>query len=127
MVPLLLILIIVLKLMVSLFRLLTAIGIGVTNVDSDDSDDIHDKRMSFIGQVNSVLCFFNYLYSSTKQKLFHIYCSSFLVVSYGLLLTPILVIFVLLGIRLLDISGFYQIGHTVLYYHCLLVAYLFMI
>lgn len=49
----------------------------IINAVSDDSDDIHDKRMSFIGQVNSVLCFFNSLYSSTKQKLFHSYCSSF--------------------------------------------------
>ena len=42
----------------------------------DDIDDIQQRRNSFIGQTNSVLCFFNKLNTSVKLKLFKSYCSS---------------------------------------------------
>ena len=47
------------------------------NSKFDDSDDIEDRRISFVGQVNSVLCFFGKLKSSTKLHLFNSYCTSF--------------------------------------------------
>ena len=43
----------------------------------EDTNDIEDKRNSFIGQVNSVLCYFGKLNSSTKLRLFNSYCNSF--------------------------------------------------
>mgnify|MGYP006335670613 FL=1 len=42
----------------------------------DDIDDIRQRRNSFIGQTNNVLCFFNKLDTSVKLKLFKSYCSS---------------------------------------------------
>jgi hypothetical protein len=42
----------------------------------DDTDDIMHRRNLFIGQVNSVLCFFADLDSLVKVKLFKAYCCS---------------------------------------------------
>ena len=41
-----------------------------------DAADINNRRNNFVGQVNSVLCFFNNLNSSIKYKLFQSYCMS---------------------------------------------------
>ena len=41
-----------------------------------DTADITNRRNTFVGQVNSVLCFFNNLNSSIKYKLFQSYCMS---------------------------------------------------
>jgi len=41
----------------------------------DDSDDIFNRRIHFIGQVNSLLCFFNKSDLLVKIKLFKSYCS----------------------------------------------------
>ena len=41
-----------------------------------DTADINNRRNNFVGQVNSVLCFFNNLNSSIKYKLFQSYCMS---------------------------------------------------
>ena len=43
----------------------------------DDTDDIQQRRNSFIGQTNNVLCFFNKLNTSVKLQLFKSYCCSF--------------------------------------------------
>jgi len=43
---------------------------------SDEQDILH-RRNAFIGQVNSVLCFFGKLPSAVKARLFHSYCISF--------------------------------------------------
>jgi hypothetical protein len=42
----------------------------------DDTDDISNRRNHFIGQVNSLLCYFNKMDLSVKIKLFKSYCSS---------------------------------------------------
>jgi hypothetical protein len=39
-----------------------------------DNADIINRRSNFVGQVNSVLCFFSKLNSSVKYKLFQSYC-----------------------------------------------------
>ena len=49
----------------------------VINSTFDDTDDIEDKRNSFTGQVNSVLCYFGKLSSATKLHLFNSHCTSF--------------------------------------------------
>ena len=41
-----------------------------------DNDDIVQRRNTFVGQNNSVLCFFNKLNTVVKLKLFKSYCSS---------------------------------------------------
>ena len=43
----------------------------------DDTADIQQRRNSFIGQTNNVLCFFNKLDTSVKLQLFKSYCCSF--------------------------------------------------
>jgi hypothetical protein len=43
----------------------------------NDLDDISDKRLSFVCQANSVVCFFGKLSCITKLRLFSSYCSSF--------------------------------------------------
>jgi len=43
----------------------------------DDSLDIANRRSSFIGQVNNMLCFFTKLQPYVKCKLFGAYCTSF--------------------------------------------------
>jgi hypothetical protein len=47
------------------------------NINLSDDDDIYNRRFSFIGQVNNVLCYFRKLDSSVKYKLFNSYCTSF--------------------------------------------------
>jgi len=42
----------------------------------DDSDDIINRRNSFIGQSNNILCYFNKLDMLVKIKLFKSYCTS---------------------------------------------------
>ena len=42
----------------------------------DDSDDIFNRKNHFIGQVNSLLCFFSKMDLLVKIKLFKSYCSS---------------------------------------------------
>jgi hypothetical protein len=42
----------------------------------DDTDDIFDRRIHFIGQVNSLFCFFNKMDLLVKIRLFKSYCSS---------------------------------------------------
>jgi len=42
----------------------------------DDVDDIQQRRNSFVGQTNNVLCFFNKLNTAVKLQLFKSYCSS---------------------------------------------------
>ena len=42
----------------------------------DDKDDIANRRNHFIGQVNSLLCFFSKMDLSVKVRLFKSYCSS---------------------------------------------------
>jgi len=42
----------------------------------DDSDDIFNRRIHFIGQANSLLCFFSKMDLLVKIKLFKSYCSS---------------------------------------------------
>ena len=42
----------------------------------DDTDDISHRRNHFIGQVNSLFCFFNKMDLLVKIKLFKSYCSS---------------------------------------------------
>ena len=49
----------------------------VVNSNLDDSPDIINRQCSFIGQVNSVLCFFGKLSSEVKIRLFRSYCTSF--------------------------------------------------
>jgi len=49
----------------------------VVNSNLDDSPDIINRHCSFIGQVNSVLCFFGKLSSGVKSRLFRSYCTSF--------------------------------------------------
>ena len=51
----------------------------------DDICDITHRRNSFVGQVNSVLCFFNKLDFIVKLKLFKSYCTSI----YGCELWPL--------------------------------------
>jgi hypothetical protein len=41
-----------------------------------DNDDIVQRRNTFVGQTNNVLCFFNKLNTEVKLKLFKSYCSS---------------------------------------------------
>ena len=43
---------------------------------SDEQDILH-RHNTFIGQVNSVLCFFGKLLSAVKARLFHSYCTSY--------------------------------------------------
>jgi len=43
---------------------------------SDELDILH-RRNTFIGQVNTVLCFFGKLPSAVKARLFHSYCTSY--------------------------------------------------
>jgi hypothetical protein len=47
-----------------------------SSLDDNDIDDIQQRRNSFIGQTNNVLCFFNKLSTSVKLQLFKSYCSS---------------------------------------------------
>ena len=49
----------------------------VVNSNLDDSPAIINRQCSFIGQVNSVLCFFGKLSSKVKIRLFRSYCTSF--------------------------------------------------
>jgi hypothetical protein len=49
----------------------------IINNKFTDSDDISERRLSFIGQVNSVLCFFGKQNVLSKQQLFNSYCTSF--------------------------------------------------
>ena len=48
----------------------------VINSKFDDCDDIYDKRASFIGQVNSLLCYFRKLNGAVRYRLFQSYCMS---------------------------------------------------
>jgi len=41
-----------------------------------DGDDIVQRRNTFVGQTNNVLCFFNKLNNMIKLKLFKSYCTS---------------------------------------------------
>jgi hypothetical protein len=51
--------------------------LGYTITSSlDDGDDIVQRRNSFVGQTNNVLCFFNKLNTGVKLKLFKLYCSN---------------------------------------------------
>ena len=54
------------------------------NSQLDDNDDILEKRSVFIGQCNNIICYFNKLISNVKQRLLNCYCTSFLVVNFGL-------------------------------------------
>ena len=47
------------------------------NSQLDDNDDILEKRSIFIGQCNNIICYFNKLTSSVKQRLLNCYCTSF--------------------------------------------------
>ena len=49
----------------------------VINNRFNDDDDLYDKRASFIGQANNVICYFNKLSADVKQRLFNSYCTSF--------------------------------------------------
>ena len=73
----------------------------------EDRGDIEDKRSSFIGQVNSVLCYFGKLNSSTKLHLFNSYCISF----YGCELWDLgsSSMYPLPGAKLLDGFGLYPL------------------
>ena len=51
------------------------LGQIITN-QLDDNADIRNRRSNFVGQVNSVLRFFNKLNASVKYKLFQSYCMS---------------------------------------------------
>ena len=48
----------------------------IINSKLDDSDDIINRRNSFIGQSNNILCYFNKLDMLVKIKLFKSYCTS---------------------------------------------------
>ena len=48
----------------------------IINSKLDDSDDIINRRSSFIGQSNNILCYFNKLDMFSKIKLFKSYCTS---------------------------------------------------
>ena len=48
----------------------------IINSQLNDTEDISHRRNLFIGQLNSVLCFFNDLDSLVKVQLFKAYCSS---------------------------------------------------
>ena len=47
------------------------------NSSLNDDQDILNRRWTFIGQVNSVLCYFGKLPSVVKAQLFRSYCTSF--------------------------------------------------
>ena len=47
------------------------------NFRFDDFDDILEKRLTFIGQCNNVICYFSKLTSNVKQRLLNIFCTSF--------------------------------------------------
>ena len=49
----------------------------VINSRFNDDDDLFDKRASFIGQANNVICYFNKLRSNVKYRLFESYCTSY--------------------------------------------------
>ena len=52
------------------------LGHVISNTFSDDVD-IGEKRSTFIGQANNVLCYFAKLSSNVKWRLFFTYCNSF--------------------------------------------------
>lgn len=52
------------------------LGHSITT-DLSDDDDIANSRFNFIGQANSVICFFGKLDPFVKFKLFRAYCTSF--------------------------------------------------
>ena len=53
----------------------------------NDSKDTENRRCTFIGQTNNVLCYFGKLDSVTKHKLFSTYCST--AASYGHQMTAV--------------------------------------
>jgi len=54
----------------------THLGHIISNSFSDEQD-ILSRRNAFVGQVNSVLCYFGKLPSVVKARLFRSYCTSF--------------------------------------------------
>jgi hypothetical protein len=49
----------------------------VISSQMEDASDIICRRNDFVGQVNSLLCYFRKLTSCVKYRLFHSYCTSF--------------------------------------------------
>jgi hypothetical protein len=90
------------------------IGHGI-NSAFDDREDIADTRGAFVGQGNNVICYFNKLDPHIRQQLFDAYCTIFLAVSFGDLITARSTRFVLLGVALPDIYGFSLLRRIVLY------------
>jgi len=52
------------------------LGHVITN-SLDDEPDIMNRQNSFIGQVNTMMCFFDKLSFDVKIRLFHSYCTSY--------------------------------------------------
>ena len=52
----------------------------------EDASDIICRRNDFVGQVNSLLCYFRKLTSCVKYRFFRSYCPSFMAASCGHLL-----------------------------------------
>ena len=48
----------------------------VISSDLDDCRDVENRRCSFIGKTNSVLCDFGKIDSTVRYRLFRSYCSS---------------------------------------------------
>jgi hypothetical protein len=74
-------------------RTLVALSIRICRM----TDDILNRRSSFIRQVNNILCYFRELDSHVKYKLFSSYCSIFLDANYGHSLTKRSMIYILHG------------------------------
>jgi hypothetical protein len=48
----------------------------ILNSELDDNDDIENRRIQTVKQINDVLCYFGKLDSSIKLKLLYSFCSS---------------------------------------------------
>ena len=56
----------------------------ILTTDMNDRSDIDQRKYSLCGQINAVLCYFGKRQSVVKLQLMKIYCSSFVVLYFGI-------------------------------------------
>jgi len=99
---------------------------NIINARMVDGDDICHRRGTFIGQVNNVLCHFSALNFPTNCRLFQSYCTSFMVVNYGVCLILRCRISARRGERASVRYGNCHIAHIAICFRYCATAYLFL-
>lgn len=90
----------------------------ILTTDMNDKTDIEQRKYSYCGQIDDVLCYFGKRQSIDKIQLMKIHCTSFYGSFYGTWTIQQLVLSVPHGERVYGRSGVFCIVHIVAY--CLL-------